>query len=175
MSQGRLVYETAVHLREHGHEEESRRVAMQAAEWYREIPPEQLPDVHRKTGLARSLYLAEHWEESAAVWQELATSDPENVLYQGRLGTLAARRGDREEAHRISEKLGRLMRRDLRGENHYWRAHIAALLDEKAEAVRFLQTAFADGKYYSFAYPPDMDFDTLREYPPYVELIRPKG
>ena len=63
----------------------------------------------------------------------------------GRLGTLAARRGDLDEALRYSGLLENLDMPYLFGRHTLWRARIAALLGEKEHAMRLLKQALEQG------------------------------
>jgi hypothetical protein len=58
------------------------------------------------------------------------------------------------------------------------RARIAALSGNRAEAVRLLQRVtdnFQIANTPSLFLSEDPDFDSLRDYPPFQELVRPKG
>jgi hypothetical protein len=91
------------------------------------------------------------------------------------LGCLAARAGDRGEALRIREELEGLDRPYMFGENFYWSACITALRGERERAIGLLRKAFASGYVFSPDLQSDPDFEPLRDYPPFKELIRPKG
>ena len=78
---------------------------------------------------------------------------------------MKCRRGDKEEALRISKELKDIERPYLFGEHTYWRACIALLLRE----------SFAQGKEYGVFLHRDMDLEPLRNYKPFQELLRPKG
>lgn len=108
-----------------------------------------------------------------AVFDGLMKEDPQNLAYLRMLGALAARRGEREEASRISRQLEEMKRPYLWGRPTYHRACIASLLGEKETAVRLLQQAISQGQVYGIL--DDMDLDPLRDYPPFKELIKPKG
>ena len=62
-----------------------------------------------------------------------------------------------------------------------WRARIAAILGEKELAMRLLQEALEQGvncQYRWLGRPyihPNMDLEPLCDYPPFQELIKPKG
>jgi len=86
-----------------------------------------------------------------------------------------ARRGDREEAMKVSEELSKLERPFLLGKHVYWRACIAALLGEKERAVAFLREAFSQGLDYGVYLHRDIDLEPLWDYQPFKELLRPKG
>jgi len=84
------------------------------------------------------------------------------------------RRGDIEEAQNIANQLKNNDELYLFGNHTYWRACIAALLREKDLAVRLLRKSLAQGRSYSDLYP-DMNLEPLWDFPPFKELIRPKG
>jgi len=172
------VMETAVwELRAHGHLEESIEIARSAVDWCRGRPQDTAETEELRANLASALYLAGRCDEAKALFEELARESPENVAYMGPLGTLAARRGDLEEAARISAELEHLDRPHMRGMNMYWCACISALLDERERAVEFLREGFARGLRHAadIDLHAEMDFESLRGYPPFEELLRPKG
>ena len=88
---------------------------------------------------------------------------------------MAARKGEREKAHAISEELENIDRPYLFGGHTYLRARIASLLGEKERAVLLLQDAFAQGLIYGSYLLHQMDFEPLRDYKPFQELLKPKG
>jgi serine/threonine protein kinase/tetratricopeptide (TPR) repeat protein len=146
-----------------------------ALAWYERGPAEgQQTSVDRRA-LASALHDAERWPEAEALYRQLADEQPENINLQGRLGTLAARRGERGEAERISRWLQEARQPYLLGVNTLWRARIAALLGDREAAVGLLREAFAQGQRYGPFYHNDPDLEPLRDYPPFRELLRPKG
>jgi hypothetical protein len=54
-------------------------------------------------------------------------------------------------------------------------ARIAALLGERERAVTLLRRALDQGQRGNLFLHLDPDFESLLDYPPYRELIRPKG
>jgi TolB-like protein/predicted Zn-dependent protease len=129
--------------------------------------------------LASALYLTEHWDDAHTVFAALATQDSNSVTYESALGAIAARRGDRREAERIATSLANVRRSHLFGINTYGRAAIAALLGEREKAVTLLRDAEAQGlRAWSFLgdadIHTDMDFESLRDYPPFLELVQPR-
>jgi tetratricopeptide (TPR) repeat protein/predicted Ser/Thr protein kinase len=164
---GTVMREASAELREKGFREEALEFAQMAVDWYKQHK-------HRYS-LALSLYLAERWQESRALFEELSAEYPDNINYKGFLGALAARRGDEEEAIRISEELEHIDRPYLFGSHTYWRGCIASLLGDKQQAVRFLTEAFSQGRSYRTSPRQDMDLEALRDYAPFRELIKPKG
>ena len=57
----------------------------------------------------------------------------------------------------------------------YWRAAIAAHLGEKDRAVDLLAEAFSQGWSYSIGIHAYFDLEPIWDYPPFQELIEPKG
>ena len=62
----------------------------------------------------------------------------------------------------------------LFGGNTFWRARIAVLLGEKEQALVLLRDALGQGTAYGSLYL-NMDLEPLSDYPPFQELIKPKG
>jgi tetratricopeptide (TPR) repeat protein len=123
------------------------------------------------------LYRAERWDEVRQLCEEVNERFPEPPICLGHLGRLAARRGDREEAQRIIEEL-------LSFAHPYWdgaitleRARISALLGDRYQATTLLRHALNQGWGVGYEEWPhrDMDFESLRDYPPFQELLQPKG
>ena len=94
---------------------------------------------------------------------------------RGLLGVAAAKRGDRDEAMRWSDEIGEITSPYIRGANKLWQARIAATLGERETAVKLLREAFDDGQDRTLGIIDyDMDLDSLRDYQPFIDLIRPK-
>lgn len=182
---GDVLYDAAIELRGHGYREASLRVAGQAAEWYRGRPEEERGREAVRLALGTSLYQAERWGEAGAVFGELAEAHPDEVAYVGMLGAVAARRGDRAEAARLASSLEKISRSYLFGGPAYQRARISALLGDKQSAVGFLREAISQGLKdvpgvtfqagYVLALHRDRDFESLRGYLPFEELLKPRG
>jgi hypothetical protein len=89
---------------------------------------------------------------------------------------LAARRGDRAETQRIDQWLAGLSRRYLSGYPTYYRAQIAAVLGDRNRAVELLRDAIAQGAVDEWDHlHSEPAFAALHGYPPFDELLRPKG
>jgi hypothetical protein len=107
------------------------------------------------------------------IFRELARESPQDINYQGYLGALAVRLGDRASAERIAEALRLFDGRYRFGRRTYCRARIASLLGEKEKAVDLLRAAFTQGYRFTITVHRDPDFEPLRNYPLYQDLIRP--
>ncbi|UCC49175.1 MAG: hypothetical protein JSV41_03050, partial [Gemmatimonadota bacterium] len=172
---GWVMSTAAMELGAHGYRDAARQIIDRAVRWYRARPSGEASSESHRAGLARALYLAEHWEESQALTEDLAAEFPENWSYRAALGLLAARQGDGEEALRVSEWLAGLSLRYLGGSHTYDRACIASLLGERERAVTLLRETFAQGTSYGTWVHRDPDLEPLRDYPPFQDLLRPKG
>jgi tetratricopeptide (TPR) repeat protein len=164
-------------LRAHGHDSASRRAFRILLSEREKFPPATSPGAMDSD---RSFYyIAAEWERVSPLAIALAKQRPESLVDQAYLGLLAARRGDRAEAERISLRLNGMRQRFRPGPGNasYWRARIAAILGDKETAVRLLKEAFDRG--FAYDYTPALhfrvDFDSLRGYPPFEALMAPKG
>jgi tetratricopeptide (TPR) repeat protein len=144
--------------------------------WDKAVSILELTDQNRdKLTPEMALYVAEQWEEAAALVEKLRSEEPDDIDYLGYGGAIAARRGDREGALKISEELKGIERPFTFGAQTYWRARIAALLGMKEEAVELLRQSFSQGKEYSVFVIMEADLFPLRDYAPFKELMKPKG
>jgi len=161
-------------LKRNGFKDKSHQVLDRALQWLENRPKEEKETKSHREELAYALYLSERWEEARTIYEDLLKEEPENINYIGYLGAMAARRGDREEALRISTQLEEVKRPYLYGNHTYWRACIAALLGKKENAMRLLREAIAQGQTY-WRIITDIDLEPLLDYKPFKELIKPKG
>lgn len=172
---GILTRETALELRAHGHAAEAEELLGRSLDWYRVRPADLQVTVGMRRALVEAHYLAGAWEEARQSLTALAVERPDDIAVQGRLGTLAARQGNRAEAERILAWLGALERPYLLGENTYWRARIAALLGDRERAVAWLREAFAEGRSEWIDLHSDPDLESLHDDTAFRRLVRPKG
>jgi tetratricopeptide (TPR) repeat protein len=171
------VFQSAVdELRRHGHRDDALRLANRAVDYYSNRPPREASTTGVREWLAVSLYYAERWEEAQAVYEQLAAETPGSLWYKGRLGTIAARLGDRREALRLLDELQQIDRPAERFLIQGLCARIAAQLGDFDRAVELLLDALAHGlPYYTSTPHADMDLEPLRGYQPFEDLVRPKG
>jgi tetratricopeptide (TPR) repeat protein len=123
----------------------------------------------------RCYELLGRWDEAYALMKELVEDHPDNVEYRGRLGSMAARLGRHDQAREAARWLEDLDRPYLFGTDKFYRAKIAAQLEEPMEAVYLLREAFAEGYGFPIWLHRQMDFESLRDFPPYQEFVRPKA
>lgn len=168
---GQVLIETALELRFRGHIVKAREYAERAVEWYRDHTTGE----DNPSDLAFALYAAENWQEAKILFEKLDNEYPGSISSTGYLGVLAAHLGDKEKAREISEKLKNMDQPYIRGQHTLWRARIAAMLGGKEEAVRLLRLSLAQGRRYgSFIYQV-YEFESLRDYEPFRELMKPRG
>jgi serine/threonine protein kinase len=175
---GRVMLAAARELRLRGYHEAFKDMAGRAAEWYRGRAAGKEVSEEQRLELAVALYISEQWEEAGALIEKLRSEKPDNIDYLGYGGALAARRGDKEDALKISEELKKIDRPFTFGAQTYWRARIAALLGMKEEAVELLRQSFTQGNDYirsSGFIIQEADLDPLRDFAPFRELMKPKG
>jgi tetratricopeptide (TPR) repeat protein len=125
--------------------------------------------------IAQALYIDEQWTEAHMYFERLHQEYPGDQDCQGYVGVVAARLGDREKANGILEALYSKHEQYLYGSHLYWCARIAAVLGDRQRAVDLLREAYGLGRGYDMYQLLEMDFESLRNYEPYIELIRPKG
>lgn len=169
---GMVMVNTAAEFQAHGHEETAMQVARRAVRWWhsRSLDPPSRPD---RFSLALALILADRPDEADTLLRELAT-EGEDTEVATLLATLAARRGEATTALGISSELQGRGGPGFGGDS-YLRARIAARLGDRDGAVTLLREAIANGMAFSIWLHRDIDLQPLRGYPPYEELIRPKG
>ena len=169
---GPAVFSAALELRNHGHRDAARKI------FDEEIARLQGQPDEARQNLAGVLYDAERWDASRRAFETQAARYPDDPWPRIILGKLAARRGDRDEALRVSTWLASLRHPVAERDYLVARAEIAALLGNREEAVALLRQGLEQGANWGFGpcWPRgDIDFDSLRDYPAFQELLKPKG
>jgi hypothetical protein len=164
-------------LRAHGHEDQAMALLDEAIRWYESQSPEKLDSL--RGSYASTLSHARRWEEAKTIYEELAKKLPKDSAagwgYESVLGIIAARQGDRTRAKEVSERLKNLKLPYLFGANTYQRACIAAILGDKEQAVALLKESFLQGSEFGIGVHKDFDLESLWDYPPFIEFLKPKG
>jgi DNA-binding SARP family transcriptional activator/TolB-like protein len=180
---GSVAAIAGLELRAHGHTAAASEAFQRSIAWYRTKAEDGLrSDTY---GLARTLYWSGQWKDSRELFARLNAEVPGDLDYVGYLGVSAARAGDRAEALRIDQRLAIFTRPfPLFGHPNLWRARIAATLGARDEAVGRLREAIGQGLLpldvaQGWGYPMwvhhDVDFETLRDYPPFKALLDRKS
>ena len=160
----------AMALRRYGYMDEADKVCQRALEWLRSRP-----EGDYRYSLARILYLDGQWVEADSLFKELHRESPDNIDYLGYTGAAAARMGRLEKARPVIEELYNRDEPYMFGEHLHWCARIYSILGEKKRAVDMLREAHGRGYAYGMEELLIIDFESLRDYRPYIELMRPKG
>ncbi len=172
---GRVMVFFAREVRVHGYPAEAHMLYNRAVDWFQAEAPK--GRTCWQGNFVEALYGAERWHEAQVLASELAAEDPKDIHCQGYLGVLAARRGNTAEAERISAWLAVQNPSYHQGWHVYWRARIAAQLGRREEAVRLLRQALSQGAlmHVNGMFHEDSDLEPLHGYPPFEELMRPRG
>ena len=148
-----------------------------------------------RSRLADALAIAERWEEAHAIYSDLmgqmpASFDPADHIHHwmlfgtqhdsrvhamGMFGVTAARLGDRAAAVATSDSLERSDLPFSYAVTTIWRAKIAAVLGDNEEALGLLRKALREGAQYDVWLYVDPSLDSLRTYPPFREMLQPRG
>ena len=157
-------------LRAHGYEGAATEMMHRAIEWYEGRSPEQQRGLGERT-LAALVLGVGRLDEAQVLLQGLLEDDRPQFRagYLAKLGVVAARQGDQEEAYRIS----RLLEEEgqVPSDVAYGRAQIAVALGERERAMELLrQVGSGLGGLHA-----DPLLEPLWDYPPFKELLRPKG
>jgi len=180
-----VFHHAVTELRYHGYSNAAADLLEREMEPWANLTPAEIDtlDENSRGALARVLNQLERWEE----WRALVEPDLRAQLEDSpgwseadllaSLGEMLARTGDREEAVRVWQRLAELGPRPLSprfsGYGLRLQADIAAALGERERATSLLREAFAEGLHFDSFY--HTEFMSLQGYPPFEELIRPKG
>jgi tetratricopeptide (TPR) repeat protein len=173
-SPGDIMMIAGRELRAHGYKEDAVRVMSQALQWFERRPDHEKASAENRTARAWTLYALGRWAESIKLFEGLHSDAPDSIEYFGALGVLAVRSGNREEALKISQHLEEGPWPYPFGKPTYWRARIAALFGDKEGALDLIRRAIKEGRSYEY-FHACADFESLADYPPFIQLMKPKG
>ena len=173
-SPGNIMLWAGRELRAHGYKEDSVRVLNEALQWFEGRPEQEKASPMNRRDQAMTFYILGKWAEAKELFEGLHRDVPDDINYLGYLGAVAVQLGDKEEALKISKQLEEDKRPYLFGIPTYRRARIAALLGDKEGAVNLIRQAIKQGFAYSNIHPTE-DFESLAAFPPYIQLMKPKG
>ena len=178
---GSVFLNTALHLRASGESEVASQLVDEAIAWYRGQAEQPGAAPTWKFGLGRAFYIGERWDEARVLFEQLAAEAPDSVSYAGYIGAIAARRGAREEADRVTQNLRRMTQPYLFGEHLYWQARIAAILGETERATDLMSRARDEGFgisrlgwWFWVDLESDEDLSLVAHSPSFRELLRPQ-
>lgn len=172
---GDLMLAAAADARTFGHEHVAADLAARAAAWFAgrlAIAPE---DLRVRQGHARALLATGRLDEAHAAYESLLAREAPPLAVLGESGVLAAMRGDASGAARLADAITGRDEPYRVGEMLYWRAAIAAHLGDRQRGTALLAEAFSRGLQHGPWTRSDPHLAPLRGFPPFEELMRPKG
>jgi tetratricopeptide (TPR) repeat protein len=173
----RLLLNSGWSLRTHGFREESMDFFERAIQWLKGRPESETNTDDYRRQMAFLLFCIEKWEEAKTIYEGLAEENPDNLSYPCYLGLISAKLGNREDAQRISDELGKVERPYLFGRIPLYQACIASLLGDKEKALKLLRESVDQGQNFgpSSGFRFFVILESLADYPPFQEFMKPKG
>jgi tetratricopeptide (TPR) repeat protein len=162
----RLKWEAIVGLRRHGHPVAASTLLDRAIDWFENTPSEWTRAPPSRHLYSRLLFLAGRLAECRWLLEGLVADNYGPLRVRAQLGAVLARLGDPQEALRavgLSE---------TGDDAPVIRAAIAAQQGERARAVELLRERGVVLLRVLHSYA---EFEPLWDYPPFQELMRPKG
>jgi tetratricopeptide (TPR) repeat protein len=169
---GVILVRTGNTFAAHGYPDAAQRAYDTAVDWFAGLSPEDLATDGIAVWFARALYEAGRLDDAQAHLERLEAQSPDAPNTRRWLAMVAAKRGNREVAMRVSDWLAGLTDLGARTRS-LWRGMIAAQLGDRADAVRLLRTYYDEAGYSTWTIHYSA-FNSLREYPPFQDLMRPK-
>jgi tetratricopeptide (TPR) repeat protein len=174
-----LAHGMALHR---GRPEEARRWLDAAVKSWDALPPAARNQDNFQSRAAALLADAGRHEEAWTAAKKLEERAPGIPSVVGLMAMVLQAAGRNEEAAAYVKRLEQMDARFARGQPEFWRARLAARAGDKARAVELLQQAVARGLWFgnynsllTESGRNEPEFAILRGYPPYEELLRPKG
>lgn len=179
---GTRIVRYVLELQAHGHGATADSLLDRALQWY-EGRPESRPENPRAVprevwGRAQAYLVAGRWADASVLFEWLFDKPPLRLISLGEWGFVAAKMGDVDGAEGALARLAEIESAYPLGPFRsptYWRAAIMAGLGNNDEAVRLLRQALETGYRGIQRLHVDPYFSSLRGYPPFEALIRPRG
>jgi hypothetical protein len=162
-------------LRIHGRSAAAERVLSRALAWYDSLPDDAKRSRQYDFAYASALYLAHRWRESEKMFQHDAQRYPGNGFHAGFVAAAAFQAGDKQTFDRIVEQLEAATAPGAPGGDNGWLGKLSGMRGDRERAVRLLRQNLTEGRDYNIIMHAEPYLDPLRGYPPFEELMRPKG
>jgi len=112
--------------------------------------------------------------EAERIYEVLMQRNPVNAVYMARIGALKAELGNAEEAMQCVSKIMHEAETST-GEAHYLSATVFAQMGDFEQALDHLHRAYSAGyRFNDTRYGNDPLLDTMKNYQPFVQFIRPR-
>jgi len=174
-SPGEFLCQSGRELRAHGHSAEANEAFQRAEQWYESRPVEEQRTRGYKRGHAHALDELGRWADARAIYASLYAEDSLTIEHLGALGVLAARLGRSAEADSIARKLASDARPYTFGALRLWQARIAAVKGDREAAVALIHQAVREGFARTYLLHAEHDYDSLRDFPAFREMLRPRA
>jgi DNA-binding SARP family transcriptional activator len=171
---GWIAWWVARELAVHGDTIASRQAAMRSVAWYRSRPAEERATFEERLVLSWALEIVGQLADADTVARHLLADDSANADVVGELASLAARRGDTARADSLDRWLAAQSVARVGWSADVYRAHLAALLGWRDDAVARVREALDHGAWPTWIHL-DPALATLRSRADFVALTRPRS
>jgi tetratricopeptide (TPR) repeat protein len=172
LTPGGVLVTAAAELRAHGRAGEAGPVLGRALAWFDAHPAARRERAPGLRAHAEALLMAGRPADARRILLA-SPADSAGSWYRGLLGVAAARTADAAAARRAAAAMAGDPRPYLFGRTLYWAGAVRGALGDSAAAVAALREAFARGQPYGAYLHVAPEWDAVRGYAPYEQLIRP--
>jgi DNA-binding SARP family transcriptional activator/TolB-like protein len=171
---GWIAWWVARELAVHGDTIASRQAAMRSVAWYRSRPAEERGTFEERLVMSWALEIVGQLADADTLARHLLADDSANVDVVGELASLAARRGDTARADSLDGWLAAQPVVRVGWSADVYRAHLAALLGRRDDAIARVREALDHGAWPTWIHL-DPALATLRSRADFVALTRPRS
>ena len=169
----RALRNTVDALGAYGHADAAQQVAERVAGWFERRPPEEAATLTHRVLYGRALFSAGRTGEAQDVLDAVVAEFPENFWGRGVRAFIAASRGDTAQA---MSDIAWFSADERLAISQWQRGTIAGALGDRQLAVSLIREAIEKPTYqFGADQLLHMEYHPLRDYPPFQELLRPKG
>ncbi|MGD2122305.1 MAG: serine/threonine-protein kinase [Gemmatimonadota bacterium] len=170
-------------LQVQGYESEAHDLLGRTLDWFESRPLEETATESHQRYYGRALFIAGRYDEAQAIYDKLVERHPDyeklhrewagNDRAMRALTSLA--RGDTVQATQDEQWFEALDQPYLRGFDKFSRAVIESGSGNLDRAIALLRQAFDEGFPHAYYFRTMIELAPLRDYPPFQELMSPKG
>ena len=171
---GWIAWWVACELAVHGDTIASRQAAMRSVAWYRSRPADERATFEERLVMSWVLEMAGQIADADTLARHLLADDSTNVDVVGELASLAARRGDTVRADSLDRWLAAQPVSRAGWSADVYRAHLAALLGRRDDAVARVREALDHGAWPTWIHI-DPALATLRSRADFVAMMKPRS
>jgi tetratricopeptide (TPR) repeat protein/tRNA A-37 threonylcarbamoyl transferase component Bud32 len=164
-------------LHAYGHDEALQEIVQRVIGAFEARPADEVAERAHRHWYGRALFLAGRRDEAQAVYNALVEETPDHLARRATRAFIAASRGDTTQALRDLEWFEQLEPAEGEvGHALYRRGLIVGALGAPDRATELVRASYEE-RDWRFAWRDRVWFevDPLRDYPPFQELMRPKG